>query len=104
MAMAQLPGVSYRPSMGKATLVKIVINQFHQKNLNNFIDEAVKDRIVRLMHRENEIEKLGLDVGKFLFERSGWKVFEPGPKLNKNLDEEIKKIKSGKAKYRKIDL
>jgi replicative DNA helicase len=104
MAMAQLPGVSYRPSMGKETLVKIVINQFHQKNLNNFIDEAVKERIVRLMHRENEIEKLGLDVGKFLFERSGWKVSEPGPKLNKTLDEEIKKIKSGKAKYKKFDL
>jgi len=102
--MAQLPGVSYRPSMGKEKLVEIVINQFRQKNLNNFIDEAVKDRIVRLMHRENEIEKLGLDVGKFLFERHGWKVFEPGSKLNKSLDKEIKKIKNGKGKYKKFDL
>ena len=102
--MAQLPGVSYRPSMGKAKLVEIVINQFHQKNLNSFIDEAVKDKIARFMHRENEIEKLGLDVSKFLFERSGWKVFEPGPKLNKKLDKEIKMIKSGKAKYKRFDL
>jgi len=102
--MAQLPGVSYRPSMGKDKLVEIVINQFHQKNLNNFIDEAVKERIVRLMHRDNEIEKLGLDVGKFLFERNGWKVFKPGRKLDKRLDWEIKKIKGGKAKYKKFDL
>jgi hypothetical protein len=102
MAMAQLPGVSYRPSMGKNKLMEIVIHQFHQKNLNSFIDEAVKDRIARLAIRESEIEKLGLDIGKFLVERNNWKIFEPGAGLNKELDHEIKKIKRGKGSYKKF--
>ncbi len=102
--MAQLPGISYRPSMGKKRLVEIVIGKLHWKNLNSFIDEAVKEKIVRLVCRKNEIEQLGLDVGKFLFERNGWKIYEPGPKLRKQLNKEIKLIKSGKAKYKKAVL
>ena len=101
--MAQAPGLSYRPSMGREKLMEIVVRKLHQR-MNSFIDEAVKEKIVRTMHQDSEIEKLGLDIGKFLCERDGWNIYEPGHKLNKKLDVEIKNIKSGKTKYKKIDI
>ena len=72
--------------------------------MNRFIDDAVKEKIVRETIQENEIERLGMDVGKFLYERNNWKVFAPGPKLKKEMEEERKKLKSGKVQYKKLEL
>jgi hypothetical protein len=45
-----------------------------------------------------------LDKGKLLGRSKNWKIYAPGPKLNKELDEARKKVKSGKVRYKKLDL
>jgi len=36
--------------------------------------------------------------------KSGFKIYKPSKKLNAELDKEIEKVKSGKAKYHLLDL
>lgn len=48
--------------------------------------------------------KRELDKGKLLHRTKNSKIYAPGPKLSKTLDGEVKKIKSGKAKYKKFNL
>lgn len=99
--MAQV--LPYRPSIEKERLLEIIVKKLKYK-MNRFIDDAVKEKIVRETVQENEIEKLGLDIGKFLYERNSWKIYAPGGKLSRELDEARKKAKSGKARYKKLDL
>lgn len=99
--MAQV--LPYRPSIEKEKLLEIIVKKLKYK-MNRFIDDAVKEKIVRETVQENEIEKLGLDIGKFLYERNNWKIYAPGSKLNRELDEARKKAKSGKTRYKKLDL
>lgn len=99
--MAQV--LPYRPSIEKEKLLDIIVKKLHYK-MNRFIDEAVKEKIVRETIQENEIERLGMDIGKFLYERNNWKVYAPGPKLKKELDAERKKVKSGKVHHKELEL
>ena len=89
--------VTYRPTIDKGTLQKLA-KRFHY-NLNRFIDDAVKEKIIR-ERKTKGIDKLSDAISKAVYEHMNWKVYTPSKKLDKELNKEIKDIKGGKAKYK----
>jgi hypothetical protein len=60
--------------------------------LNQFIDEAVKEKILRETLKEREKSKVSWDVGRVVHKTKSYTAFEPGPKMRKEMEKERKII------------
>lgn len=92
--------LSYRPSIQREVLEQIILKKLHYKKLNRFIDEAVKEKIQREVPSSSKAktEALIQKLTKVIYEHDGWKFYEVGSKLKKEIDQRAKAVEAGKVK------
>jgi len=93
--------VTFRPSIKKEDL-QTLVKRMHY-NLNRFIDEAVKEKIVRESSPRGEVEKLSEEIGKVVFEHMGWKFSAPKGETLKRLKKSVDLKAAGKLKRYKLE-
>jgi hypothetical protein len=93
--------VTFRPSIKKEEL-QTLVKRMHY-NLNRFIDEAVKEKLVRESQPRGEAEILSEEIGKVVFEHMGWKFAAPTGEALKQLKKSVNQKALGKLKRYKLE-
>jgi hypothetical protein len=66
--------------------------------------KKAKVKVEELLIRTTSPKMAGMDKGKLLYRSGKWKIYKPGPKTKQELERAIKKVKSGKSHYKKLEL
>ena len=89
--------ISYRPTLGKQKLEKLVKVRLHYKNLNQFIDHAVNKTLTEEMNDNPIAKKIALEVEKAVYKYVPLKFMKPTHKEAREIEAAVKRAdKSGK--------
>lgn len=87
-----MPGViSYRPTMDKKKLERLVKERLHYKNLNQFIDHAVHKTIAEEMTGNPVAKKIASEVEKAVYKYVPLKFVQPTAQEAREIEEAVKK-------------
>ncbi len=92
--------ISYRPSMERSELEKVVTKKLRYKALNRFIDEAVREKITRELAgtEQSEMGKLLRKLTEVVYEHNGWKMMKLTPEIIDRIEKRAKPVEEGKVR------
>ncbi len=84
--------ISYRPSIGKLKLERIVKNKLHYKNLNQFLEHAVSKTLSEEIGSNPVVRKITLEVEKAIYKHVPLKFINAhGTKDAHEIEEAVKR-------------
>jgi hypothetical protein len=98
--MAQKAPISYKPTMDPDELKDIIVRRLRYVAVNRFIDEAVREKLERVMgaSQEARMSRLVSAVEEAVREYRGWTTHKPSKAKKREIDRLARPIEEGLVK------
>ncbi len=83
--------ITYRPTLGKLRLEKLVKSRLHYKNMNQFIDHAVNKTLAEEINGNSVAKQIAAEVEKAVYKYVPLKLVKPTPSEAREIKAAIKR-------------